>query len=124
MIKNDALSALKEAFVKVHEKLLSNDKWDPYLSGTTAVIVLMVDNLIHVAHVGDSRLAIVKQIGNKLETSILTEYVFTYNRDHNCDRASEKARVLSKGARVEQLLTNGTLEGPLRLFKGTLPYPG
>ncbi|KAJ1956749.1 hypothetical protein IWQ62_005237 [Dispira parvispora] len=45
-------------------------------------------------------------------------------RDHTCSDPEERARVIAKGARVDQLFDGMQRIGPLRLFKGSLPYPG
>ncbi|KAJ1653765.1 hypothetical protein IWQ61_006175 [Dispira simplex] len=46
------------------------------------------------------------------------------SRDHTCSDPDERARVIAKGARVDQLFDGKQRIGPLRLFKGSLPYPG
>ena len=63
----------------------------------------------------------------------------TNSRDHTCQLETEFKRVEGTGARIEKLLNGSSLEGafiynnidmkqaylgPLRIFKGTLPYPG
>ncbi|KAJ3276099.1 hypothetical protein HDV01_006269 [Terramyces sp. JEL0728] len=116
-IKEDPLQALKNSFTIVNDNMRHNQAIDTYLSGTTAVISLIIDNNLHVAHVGDSKLAIYKENEKKLSGKSLT-------MDHNCDSADERKRVEAAGARVEQLWLDGKADGPLRIFKGTLPYPG
>ena len=110
------LKALEAAFTSLHEQLLEESSIDSYLSGTTALVVIVVKNNVYVASVGDCRLVIVKKSGLGRQITI----------DHTCALASEKERVLAKGARVEQLWNEKlkAVEGPLRIFKGTLPYPG
>lgn len=113
----DPQAALKSAFHTVNETLSNDPSWDSYLSGTTAVLALIIDNVLHVAHVGDSRLVLIKQDDDHLIGTALTQ-------DHNCENEIEKNRVIAAGARVEQLLFEGKHDGPFRLFKGSLPYPG
>ena len=48
----------------------------------------------------------------------------SYVSDHTAAVESEKQRLVSQGARLEQLWINGKFDGPLRIFKGSLPYPG
>jgi serine/threonine protein phosphatase PrpC len=96
----------------VNEELCNDCSWDSYLSGTTAVIVLIVDDEIHVASVGDSQLFVISDSIKKITS------------DHTASVNSEKERLLSKGARVEQLWIENKFDGPLRIFKGSLPYPG
>ncbi|KAJ3310935.1 hypothetical protein HDV04_004541 [Boothiomyces sp. JEL0838] len=116
-IKKDPLQALKNSFTIVNDNMKQNQAIDTYLSGTTAVISLIIDNNLHVAHVGDSRLAVYKENDTKLSGRLLTI-------DHNCDSPEERKRVEAAGGRVEQLWLDGKFDGPLRIFKGTLPYPG
>ncbi|KAI8900669.1 phosphatase 2C-like domain-containing protein [Globomyces pollinis-pini] len=108
---------LKSAFKKVDEMLLNDQTWDSYLSGTTAVILVIINNLVYVAHVGDSRLTIIK----KADSALIG---LTTTKDHTCEVQSEKERIMAAGGRVEQLWLDGKFAGPLRVFKGSLPYPG
>lgn len=113
----DPLGALKTAFHTVNDNLLNDQSWDSYMSGTTAVLALIMDTILHVAHVGDSRLVIVKREGGAWSGVAVTE-------DHNCEHQAEKDRVIAAGGRVEQLSIDGKYDGPERIFKGSLPYPG
>ncbi|KAH6564883.1 hypothetical protein BASA50_008356 [Batrachochytrium salamandrivorans] len=110
-----------ETFVNIYnrvdEALLENDSIDSYMSGTTAVVALLTGSTLHVSHVGDSRLVVV-QCDNGIYSGIQV------TRDHTCNVPSEFERVKSTGARIEQLQRGNTVDGPLRIFKGTLPYPG
>ncbi|KAJ1339844.1 hypothetical protein BSLG_005505 [Batrachochytrium salamandrivorans] len=100
-----------------YEALLENDSIDSYMSGTTAVVALLTGSTLHVSHVGDSRLVVV-QCDNGIYSGIQV------TRDHTCNVPSEFERVKSTGARIEQLQRGSIVDGPLRIFKGTLPYPG
>jgi serine/threonine protein phosphatase PrpC len=114
---------LKEIFEMVQEEMVADEAWDSYLSGTTAVIGIVVDGKIHSAHVGDSKLVLVSQKNGVLQGKSLTMYNLI-NSDHTCENPLELKRLHLKGARVEQLVTDGKSDGPLRIFKGSLPYPG
>lgn len=61
VLAEDPLAALKSAFHTVNESLLNDQSFDSYLSGTTAVVAFIVENILYVAHVGDSRLVIIKK---------------------------------------------------------------
>lgn len=123
-IASNPLQALKQAFALVNEELSNDSTWDAYLSGTTAVVAIIVGELVHVAHVGDSRLVLISK-HNSWEAKQITVYFRIFkSRDHTCENESEKARVLKAGGRVEALLKDGIFDGPLRIFKGSLPYPG
>ncbi|KAL2918677.1 hypothetical protein HK105_201511 [Polyrhizophydium stewartii] len=113
----DPAQAFKDIYNQIHEELLDDSSIDAYMSGTTAVIVLLVGDKLHVSHVGDSRLVVVSE-----ENGVYSGLQVT--RDHTCDLDDEYARVKGTGARVEQLQNGDVLDGPLRIFKGSLPYPG
>lgn len=68
-------------------------------SGTTAVFVLFVDNVIHVANIGDSRCIVGSDNGNGVVPVVLSE-------DHKPDLPQERDRILAAGGRVH------TLPGP------------
>jgi serine/threonine protein phosphatase PrpC len=61
MLATNPHHALEEMFTTVNEELLNDYSWDSYLSGTTAVLTILVDNYVHVGHVGDSQLFIVSE---------------------------------------------------------------
>ncbi|KAJ3199140.1 Intraflagellar transport protein 46, partial [Entophlyctis luteolus] len=44
--------------------------------------------------------------------------------DHTCANPVELERVQAAGARIDHMPSENGGEGPLRLYKGTLPYPG
>eukprot|EP00835_Amoeboradix_gromovi_P001745 NODE_86_length_22163_cov_0.379442.p8 type:complete len:317 gc:universal NODE_86_length_22163_cov_0.379442:21908-20958(-) len=103
------------------ELQLRQSKIDCYMSGSTCSIVLVNNNgVVTCGYVGDSTLIICK----KTESNFEIRYA---SKNHNCEDLEEKARIENRGGRVEKtdprsLLIN--LEGPLRVFKSTLPYPG
>ncbi|KAJ2998747.1 hypothetical protein HDV02_004094 [Globomyces sp. JEL0801] len=108
---------LKSAFKKVDEMLLNDQTWDSYLSGTTAVILVIINNLVYVAHVGDSRLTIIK----KADSALIG---LTTTKDHTCEVQSEKERIMAAGGRVEQLWLDGKFAGDAAARKiGVLSDP-
>ncbi len=76
-------SNMKEGFQQVFNivnEILSNDStWDSYLSGTTAVLALVIDGKTHVAHVGDSRAVIIHQQGGIWNGTQLTRFLCDYS---------------------------------------------
>ena len=54
------VSILQKSYKIICEQLLNNHKIDTFLSGTTAVSILMYDNHIYCANIGDSRAIIAK----------------------------------------------------------------
>ncbi|KAK9710322.1 hypothetical protein K7432_008492 [Basidiobolus ranarum] len=90
---------------------------DTYISGSTAVVVLVLNNKLVVVNLGDSRAVLAKETSQGLQAVPLSE-------DHTCESPTELERVKSRGARVEQLQIGKDFCGPLRIFKGSLPFPG
>jgi serine/threonine protein phosphatase PrpC len=72
-LKQAPLDTLKKIFMETNQAMLEDQAWDPYLSGTTAVVAILVNNLLHVANVGDSRLVVVQQVDNRYEALELTK---------------------------------------------------
>ena len=91
-------------------------------SGSCAVVIIIVDNKIYIANVGDSRAILSLNYGNQY--LIVTE-------DHKPSNEKEKARIIEKGGQVYQTQTpitgaendafNGQiLLGPYRVLPGRL----
>lgn len=61
-----------------------------------------------------------------LGTYASINFQLSFTSDHTCEDEEEHQRVTSCGARVDRLDSSesGEKEGPLRIFKGSLPYPG
>ncbi|KAJ1912657.1 hypothetical protein IWQ60_009564 [Tieghemiomyces parasiticus] len=131
-IETDTAAVLTAAFAELNEEITENvDCFDPYLSGTTVTAALFLGDVIHIANVGDSRII----HGQGPPPTSTTDNPDTMppaagwqikqlTRDHTCSDPEEQERVVSKGARVERMREGDHYEGPLRIFKGTLPYPG
>ena len=98
------VEALTKAFKQVNEMLIEDPSVDSYMSGTTAVIALLVQTRLIVAHTGDSRLIVVESVDGGVKGVQVTV-------DHTCQVATEYARVESKGARIEQYLVENKSEG-------------
>ncbi|KAI8809788.1 phosphatase 2C-like domain-containing protein [Cladochytrium replicatum] len=112
----DPETTLRSVFATVHERMTESPNVDTYMSGTTAAVAVIHGNRLITAHVGDSRIALGRRVETGWQAVQLTN-------DHTCASKNEYDRLISKGARVEQLQA-GQKDGPLRIFKGTLPYPG
>ncbi|ORX91523.1 protein serine/threonine phosphatase 2C [Basidiobolus meristosporus CBS 931.73] len=109
--------AITQLFHIANELLDEESAIDNYISGSTAVLVLVLNNQLVVANLGDSRAVLARDTEQGLKAVPLTE-------DHTCENPAELERVKSCGARVEQLQIGNEFCGPLRIFKGSLPYPG
>jgi len=94
-------SALTKVFVDVNKKMHSANDIDDTLSGTTAVMSIVMGSTLWVANVGDSRCIVVKEEGGDLVGKALSTDQTPYRRD-------ERARVRKCGARV---LNMDQLEG-------------
>jgi len=130
---NDIKSAIKFGFEQVDKKFLEQSVKNGKIietSGSCALILLIVENKIYVANVGDSRCLISMQNG------FIRRDV---TRDHKPNYPYEKERILSNGGNVYQTKTqfnpnneNGTqsnsnenndnliLLGPYRVHPGSL----
>lgn len=119
------LESMKRNFLKVHELLESHchiyRDFDCSLSGCTATILLIKDQHLYVAHVGDSRAIIgtaVPLTGPPEYKKIV--YSFDLTIDHKPTLATEQDRIEASGGEVKRL--RGDI--PYRVFiKGKL-YPG
>ncbi|KND03002.1 uncharacterized protein SPPG_08981 [Spizellomyces punctatus DAOM BR117] len=114
-LSQDPVNTMKETFRVVNEQLVENQAIDTYMSGSTVALVVIFDGKMIIAHIGDSKVV----LGSRDETG--TWRIDKLTKDHTCDDATEMARVIAAGARVERL---DVQDGPLRIFKGSLPYPG
>lgn len=66
--------SLVQLFKEVNDEITNDSSWDSYLSGTTAVLAILVEDLLHVAHVGDSRLIIIKKQSEEWSGVQITQY--------------------------------------------------
>ena len=88
-------TAFKKAFKKVDEELRF---FDSEYIGTTATLVLIKDNKIYCANVGDSKAYIIYDQNYKQISS-----------DHKCTVEEEKNRVLSSGGKIHKNRVMGQL---------------
>ena len=88
-------TAFKNAFEKVDQELKF---FDSEYIGTTATIVLIKDNKIYCANVGDSKAYIIKD-----------KTYIQISSDHKCNIEDEKARVLSMGGIINKNRIMGQL---------------
>lgn len=116
-------TALAEMFRAVDEEVANIGSIDAYMSGTTAIVVLQVDDRLAVATLGDGRVALVRQVRADNASEPVFESHFL-NVEHTCNNKTEHARLTCLGASVHRLQLDNNFYGPLRIFKGTLPYPG
>lgn len=88
--ESDIPGALYRAFMKTDAEFVEHGKRRGVVDGTTAVVVSIHDNRIHVANAGDSR-AILIQRGGKVKS---------LSFDHKPSREDEGKRIRDLGGRV------------------------
>ena len=121
---NDIQNAIKYGFKKIDEDYLKNHAFiDNKLvdnSGSCGLILLLINNLIYIANVGDSRC-----IGSFQNGKIQKDITL----DHKPNTPYEKERILKYGGKIYQTQTpieddemykNKILVGPYRVFPGKL----
>ncbi|KAL8100293.1 putative protein phosphatase 2C 35 isoform X2 [Apium graveolens] len=126
---DDPINACNAAFLATNDEL-HDSEIDDSLSGTTAVTVLVVGDMLYVANVGDSRAVIAVKKGDQLVD--LSSDQTPFRRDE-CERVKvEGARVLSvdqvEGLKDPSVQTWGDEEteggDPPRLWVQNAMYPG
>jgi serine/threonine protein phosphatase PrpC len=108
-------SLIKNAFKKA-EQDLQYAKYDCSMSGCTALMVFIVDNVLICANAGDSRaILIVEKEGIQ---------IVQLSRDHKPDLEDEKKRITKFGGIVDKYTDNGVKLGPFRVWIKNEKYPG
>lgn len=111
----------KQSILTCVERLqaeILRSKFDTSFSGSTMVLVLILNDMIICANVGDSRAVLGKVEGKKWVPLALS-------RDHKPDLQDERARIQSHGGRVEAFTDDdGRPYGPPRVWISNLDYPG
>ena len=95
------------------EATLAKSKYEVNFSGTTAVLVIQIDDILICGNAGDSR-AIVKT----------SEGIKNLSNDHKPELEGERARIIASGGRVEKFNDGGDFIGPYRVWLKHEDYPG
>lgn len=95
------------------ENSISNSKFQSNMSGTTCVIVFIVNNKVICANAGDSRAIFSSSNG-------LQQLSF----DHKPDNKGEKDRIIKSGGKVHPSKEYGKYVGPARVWVKSGEYPG
>ena len=112
--------SIENAFVQTNSKLSNNASIDTNFSGSTCVSLVIANECIYTANVGDSRAIICKQHGSNAnwESESLT-------RDHKASEVDECKRIERFGGRIEQYKDeHGVYIGPKRVWLKNDPVPG
>mmetsp|Transcript_22723 Transcript_22723/g.77300 ORF Transcript_22723/g.77300 Transcript_22723/m.77300 type:complete len:1214 (-) Transcript_22723:91-3732(-) len=115
--RKDVGEALKRSFKHVHEGLLRCGA-DMRFSGTTATVLVVMDNELTVGQVGDSKAVCMSVNGSKVTAKDLS-------MDQRPESKEEKSRIVGAGGDVLQVPDErGNLCGPHRVFKKGAQFPG
>ena len=112
--------SIKNAYLRIHDKLQhEKNKIDSSLSGTTCTSIIISQNKVICANVGDSR-AILARYENGIYNSI------SLSRDHKPTETDEMKRILSEGGRIKQFYDPKIKEyiGPERIWLKNSEIPG
>ena len=119
--KKKIYNIIGSTFIKVNEKLISNEAINSIFSGTTCVSLIYTPIKLICANIGDSR-AVVGRFdkNNKKWISI------NLSRDHKPTEEDEARRILKKGGRIKPFLDEetGTEVGPPRVWVRDDEVPG
>ncbi|KAJ1540218.1 hypothetical protein HK096_011285, partial [Nowakowskiella sp. JEL0078] len=92
----DPVIALKNVFAALNAKLNDTPSIDTYMSGTTAVVVIILSRKMVVCCLGDSKAVLGQRSSSGIDPVQLTT-------DHNCTVQTEYDRVISFGSRVDKM---------------------
>ena len=140
-IKHHSLLRNLETAKEVYDKIKSNDfqiitnifldadfqikkqKFNVEMSGTTAVLVIQLDEHIICANTGDSRAILVYGEPNK--NKLVNTKIFRLSYDAKPDNPAEKKRIYENGGVVMKVLDeNDEAIGPFRVWMKGKTYPG
>ena len=105
---------IKNLISKSEELLFKNEKIDSNFSGSTCILIIIIDKKVLSINIGDSRAIMVK--GHKT--------IIELTSDQKPENELEKERILSKGGEIRQLIDNNEPIGPMRVFLPHDNYPG
>lgn len=120
LMQPDLMLAPKEAILKAFSQVQgaiieanASGELDASESGSTATIVLQLQNSLFIAHLGDSRAAVFTEAGNNLEANFITS-------DHKPSRQDELKRINRHGGEVK----SESKHAPFRFFQRGTTRPG
>ena len=119
--KKKIYNIIGSTFIKVNEKLISNEAINSIFSGTTCVSLVYTPIKLICANIGDSRAVVGRyDKNNKKWISI------NLSRDHKPIEEDEARRILKKGGRIKPFLDEetGTEVGPPRVWVRDDEVPG
>ena len=119
--KKKIYNIIGESFIKVNEKLISNESINSIFSGTTCVSVIYTPIKLICANIGDSR-AVLGRFDKHLKKWI----AINLSRDHKPTEEDEAQRIYKKGGRIKPFIDEETGEevGPQRVWVKDDEVPG
>jgi len=120
-LKKKIYNIIGETFIKVNEKLISNESINSIFSGTTCVSVIYTPIRLICANIGDSR-AVLGRFDKNLKKWIS----INLSRDHKPTEEDEARRIYKKGGRIKPFIDEETGEevGPQRVWVKDDEVPG
>ena len=119
--KKKIYNIIGSTFIKVNEKLISNESINSIFSGTTCVSLIYTPIKLICANIGDSR-AVLGRYDKKNKKWIS----INLSRDHKPTEEDEAKRILKKGGRIKPFIDEetGNEVGPLRVWVKDDEVPG
>ena len=105
---------IKNLISKGEELLFKNENIDSNFSGSTCIMIIIIDKKVLSVNIGDSRAIMVK--GHKT--------IIELSSDQKPENELEKERIISKGGEIRQLIEDNEPIGPMRVFLPHENYPG
>ncbi len=119
-IKERNYALLKNSF-SLAESGISMSKYDVNFSGSTCIMLFLLENKLICANAGDSRAILVSQ---KPGTSTKADLITALSRDHKPELKDEMYRITKLNGRVDRFSDNGIKSGPFRVWLKSQNYPG
>ena len=119
--KKKIYNIIGSTFIRVNEKLISNESINSIFSGTTCVSLIYTPIKLICANIGDSR-AVVGRYDKRIKKWIS----INLSRDHKPTEEDEAKRILKKGGRIKPFIdeeTGGEV-GPPRVWVKDDDVPG
>ena len=119
--KKKIYNIIGETFIRVNEKLISNESINSIFSGTTCVSVIYTPIKLICANIGDSRAVI-----GKFDKNVKKWIAVNLSRDHKPTEEDEARRIYKKGGRIKPFIDEETGEevGPQRVWVKDDEVPG
>ena len=125
-LKENNYKIIENIFLEA-EKQIRHENFDSYLSGTTCVIIIQLEEKIICANCGDSRAILIyeNEKNNLNNNNLKNTKIFPLSEDCKPNLPQEKYRIIKSGGTVEKSENEeGEKIGPYRVWKKNKDYPG